>query len=362
MPLRAVLPAPVLLALAMLPALLACSGRDSEARSPGPTAANGGKPAAGAANVDVAAVRVGEVQRTWSAVGSLRANESVIVRPEITGRISRIGFEEGQDVALGAVLFELDDAVFLAQIAQAQANLDLSTRNAQRAEALFGRGLISPADRDNAIAAQARDQASLRLARAQADRTVIRAPFAGRAGLRLAAVGDYVNPGQDLLMLEDLHRMKLEFRLPELALPDVREGQDAQVTLDAFANERFAARLYALDSRVADDTRSIGARALLDNPEHRLRPGMFARVELVVARNTQALLVPEQSLLNRGAKSFVYVVDQGTAREVEVQTGQRQSGEVEILSGLQAGQLIVTSGLQRIGDGATVRVAAAANG
>lgn len=342
------------LLLTMLVGLVACSRTDPDATSRAPATQGAAK--GGGAVVEVTRVRVGEVQRRWSAVGSLKANESVVLRPEIAGRITRIGFEEGQRVARGAPLFELDDSVFLAQIAQAQASLALSTRNATRAEELFGRALISPRDRDAARAALEVDQATLRLARAQAAKTVLRAPFGGRAGLRWVAIGDYVNPGQDLVLLEDLDRMKLEFRLPELALADLREGQDAAVQLDAWPGQDFTARLYALDSRVADDTRSIAARAHMDNAEGRLRPGMFARVNLVVARKPDALLVPEQSLLARGGKSFVYLVEDGKAREVEVQLGQRQPGEVEVLSGLREGQTIVMRGLQSVSDGAPVRV------
>lgn len=336
---------PLALLLLVLTGLAGCSRSDAE---PPRAAAPAG------ASVEVTQVRTGAVERRWSAVGSLKANESVVVRPEIAGRISRMGFQEGQRVQRGAVLFELDDSVFLAEVARAQANLVLSSSNAKRSRELFDRGLISAADRDSVRAAQELNEASLRLARAQAAKTVLTAPFAGRAGLRSAAVGDYVNPGQDLVVLEDLDRVKLEFRLPELALPDIAVGQAVEVDLDAFPGQTFQAQLYALDSRVADDTRSIGARALLENPDGRLRPGMFARVNLVVDRKDDALLIPEQALLARGGKSFVFAVIEGKAVETEVQIGQRQPGEVEVLEGLSAGQVVVTSGLQRIGNGAAV--------
>lgn len=327
-----------------------------------PTASNAsdGPRGAEAVKVELAAARLGEQVRAWSAVGSLQANESVTIRPEIGGRIARLGFEEGQQVAHGAVLFGLDDSVFVAQQAEARARLSLSTRNAQRAEELFARGLISPSDRDTALAAREVDAAALRLAAAQAAKTSIQAPFAGRAGLRQASVGDYVIPGQDLVVIEDLARIKLEFRLPELALSDVREGQVVRVELDAYPGERFDARLYALDSRVASDTRSIGARAVLDNADGRLRPGLFARVNLVVERRLDALLIPEQAIISRGASAFVYVVEDGRASEREIQLGQRGDGQVEVRSGLAAGQQVVVSGLQRLSDGASVQAQAPA--
>lgn len=342
--------APLLLSCSL--GVSACSQSEAEPAKAGPRNE--------AVTVELTPVRRGEQIRSWSAVGSLLANESVTIRPEITGRIVRMGFEEGQPVARGATLFELDDSVFLAQIAEAQARLSLSTRNARRAEELFGRQLISPSDRDTALAALDVDKAALNLARAQAAKTLIQSPFAGRAGLRQVAVGDYVNPGQELVVIEDLARIKLEFRLPELALPEVREGQSVQVELDAYPQQRFDAKLYALDSRVAGDTRSIGARAVLDNTDGRLRPGLFARVTLVVERKTDALLIPEQAIVSRGAEAFVYLVENGKASEKKIEIGQRQEGQAEVLSGLAPGQQIVTSGLQRVSDGAAVQVAATA--
>lgn len=349
MPIRAPIGATIraLLLAGVFAAVSACSTSEAEKRAPG----------ARMPTVEVSAVRRGEIDRSWSAVGSLLANESVMVRPEISGRIARVGFEEGQRVTQGSVLFALDDAVFQAQLAQAQANLALSTRNARRAEELFERQLVSVADRDTALAARNVDTAALNLARAQAEKALIRAPFTGRAGLRMATVGDYVNPGQDLVAVEDLDRVKLEFRLPELALSDVKTGQSASVELDAYPGERFKATLYAVDARVAGDTRSFAARAYLDNADGRLRPGLFARVELVVERRTDAMLVPEQAVLMRGAQAFVYAVEEGRAVEREIRVGQRSDGQVEVLSGLSGAERVVTRGLQSVSNGAAVQVA-----
>lgn len=330
-------------------AVSACSPNSAEA-----SRSRTGRANVAPAKVEVTRVRQGALERSWAAVGSLQANESVVVRPEISGRITRLGFKEGQRVERNALLVQLDDSVFAAQIGQAAANLALATRNSKRAEDLYARQLISTAERETTTASLNVATASLNLARAQADRAVIRAPFSGRVGLRSAAVGDYVNPGQDLVVIEDLDRIKLEFRLPELAVPDVREGQDLAVELDAYPGQTFAATLYAIDSRVASDTRSLAARALLDNADGRLRPGLFARVNLVVERKTHALLIPENAILVRGDRSYTYVINDGKAVEREVSVGQRSDGHVEILRGLEAGEPVVTSGLQGVGNGVRV--------
>lgn len=342
--------AQLLAGAALLMAVSACSPNNAEASRPKADGAKGAP-----ARVEVTRVRQGEIERSWAAVGSLQANESVIVRPEISGRITKLGFKEGQRVERNALLVQLDDSVFAAQIGQAAANLALATRNSKRAEELYARQLISTAERETTAASLNVAAASLALARAQAERAVIRAPFSGRVGLRSAAVGDYVNPGQDLVVIEDLDRIKLEFRLPELALPDVREGQDLAVELDAYPGQTFPATLYAIDSRVAGDTRSLAARALLDNADGRLRPGLFARVNLVVERKSDALLIPENAILVRGDRAYAYVVFAGKAVEREVSVGQRRDGFAEILRGLQVDDAVVTSGLQGIGNGARVQ-------
>lgn len=339
-----------MVAFLTLPALGGCKASDAEAL-------RGQPPASAAALVEVGPVRVGPIERRWTAVGSLRADESVIVRPEITGRIVDIGFEEGRQVSRGAMLFALEASVFEAEVAQARANLALAERNARRAEELYERQLIPTAERDTTVAALDVGRAALQLARAQAAKTVIRAPFSGRAGLRSAAIGDYVNPGQDLVSIDDLSRIELEFRLPELASADVRTGQSLQVELDAYPGERFAGTLYAIDSRVSEDTRSFAARARLDNADGRLRPGLFARVSLVVERQDDALLVPEQAIVMRGDQAIVFRVQDGKAQRREVRLGQRRDGQAQVLSGLSAGELIVVSGIQRVADGSAVRVA-----
>lgn len=340
----------VLVAILTLPALGGCGASDAEAR-------RDQRPSTPAALVELGPVQVGSIERRWTAVGSLRADESVIVRPEITGRIIDIGFQEGQQVSKGAMLFALDASVFEAEVAQARANLALAERNARRAEELYERQLIPTAERDTTVASLDVNRAALQLAQAQAAKTVIRAPFSGRAGLRSAAIGDYVNPGQDLVTIEDLSRIELEFRLPELATADVRTGQSLQVELDAYPGERFAGTLYAIDSRVAEDTRSFAARARLDNVDGRLRPGLFARVSLVVERQDDALLVPEQSIVMRGERAFVFRVRDGKAQQLEIRVGQRRDGQAQVLSGLTAGESIVVSGIQRVADGSVVRVA-----
>jgi membrane fusion protein (multidrug efflux system) len=299
------------------------------------------------------------LQRELVAVGSLRSDESVTVASEIAGRITRVGFDEGQPVKRGALLFELDDAVYRAEVEQARANLALSQRSAARADELFAQKLIAAQDRDQTAATLQVNRAALQLAEARLDKTRITAPFDGVAGLRLVSPGTYVQAGQALATVEALARMKLDFRLPELALPALAVGQPLQLEVDALPGQAFTGEVYAIDPRVADDSRSIGVRARVSNEQGRLRPGLFARVRLVVERKTDALVIPEQAIQPRGDQLFAFVVQDGQARMRAIRLGQREPGKAEVIEGLRAGEAVVISGLQRLADGVAVRSTAA---
>lgn len=310
-----------------------------------------------AVTVETAQVGTATLARDIVAVGSLRSDESVTLSPEIAGRIARIGFQEGRPVKAGQLLFELDAAVPRAEVAQARASHELARRNHQRGLELFERRLISQQERDTLASSLDAAAAALALTQAQLAKTRITAPFAGVAGLRQVSPGDYVNPGQALVNLEAMQNLKVDFRVPEIALPRLSNGQPLEIEIDAYPGERFRGEVYAIEPRVADTTRSIGLRARLRNPEGRLRPGLYARVRLQTASQTNAVVIPEQAIFPRGEQQFVYVVANGSAQEREVKIGQREPGRAEILEGLKAGETIVTAGLQKLSPGASVTVA-----
>ncbi|MGB0955193.1 MAG: efflux RND transporter periplasmic adaptor subunit [Panacagrimonas sp.] len=299
--------------------------------------------------------------QTWKeelqAVGSLQAEESVTISTEIAGRIARIDFVEGEPARAGQQLIQLDDAVHRAQFEQAQANLRLSRRNAQRAEELAQRNLISAGERDQARAQLALDRARLALAEAQLKKTRITAPFDGMLGLRQVGPGDYIEAGKALVTLDAVARMKVEFETPERYLGQLKAGQTINVALDAFPGQSFQGQTYAVDSRVNPQTRAITVRAWLDNPQARLKPGQFARIRILINERPKAIVIPEQALIARGERAFVYVVADDKAELRQVRLGGRKPGWVEISDGLDAGEPFVTSGIQRLGPGTPVRLA-----
>jgi membrane fusion protein, multidrug efflux system len=331
------------------------------AGAPGAPAAGGGppggKPPGGqgmSMPVEAEPVKAEHIAQEIIAVGSLRSSESVTLSSEIAGRIAKIQFREGQPVEAGHVLFVLDDSVYRAELGQAKASLSLSQRNHERAVELFERKLISTRERDEAAAKLDVDKAGVALAEARLAKTRITAPFAGVAGLRSVSPGNYINPGQPLAPLEQIQFLKADFRLSEAALSRIKVGQTLNLEVDAYPGEVFPGKVYAIDPKLAEDTRSIGVRARVPNEQGRLRPGLFARVRLVVAERDDAILVPEQSIVPQGSKLFVYVIEDGKAAIRPVQVGLRQSGKVEIISGVQPGDIVITAGTQKIGPGAPV--------
>src|SRR5690606_1248780 len=222
---------------------------------------------AAAVTVEAVPVRVGTVTRTITAVGTLQSNESVILRPEIAGRIAEIHFREGERVAAGAPLVTLDDSVYRAELAQAEAGLNLSRQNSQRAQELFQRRVGTARTRDEAMAALRASEAEVALARARLEKTRLTAPFSGVLGLRRVSVGDYVIPGQDSGNLENIDPIKVDFRVPEPALRDIQVGQSVEVQVDAFPGETFTGEAYAIDPRIDADGRSVVIRARLENDD-----------------------------------------------------------------------------------------------
>jgi membrane fusion protein (multidrug efflux system) len=346
---------PIVLIVALASAVYAWRHRGAPPSASASQAASA-KAVATAVPVEAEAVVAGALVREITAVGALRSNESVMLRPEITGRVARISLEEGLRVRRGELLLVLDDAVYRAELAQAEANLDRSRRLLESGNKLFADNYISSTELDALQTAVKVDEAALALARARLDKTRLTAPFDGVLGLRRVSVGDYLNPGQDIVNLEDITPIKLDFRVPEGYLSELKPGQPITVRVDAFANEVFSGQVAAIDPRVSAEDRSIAIRGEIPNDDGRLRPGLFARVGLVLATRADALTLPEQAIVPQRDGHFVYRVLDGKAVRTPVTLGLRQAGRVEILSGLSAGEWVVTAGHLKLADGKPVSV------
>jgi membrane fusion protein (multidrug efflux system) len=290
------------------------------------------------------------------AVGTLQPNEAVIVSPEIAGRIHRIRFAEGEEVAAGDVLVELDATILRAELAKTQSDLTLAEANRQRAMMLAQRGAGTLRASDEALAAHQAAEANVALAQARLERASIAAPFSGIVGLRAVSAGAYVTPGDRLVELADIDSIKVDFRVPELVLSSLRAGQVIRVTVDAVPGRTFEGKIYAIDPIVDPNGRAVRLRARVANPDRKLFPGLFARVQIVVERRENAVLVPESAVFSRGKERIVYRIVEGRAVLTKIELGQRRPGQVEVIDGLGHDAMVVTAGQQQVRDGARVEI------
>jgi membrane fusion protein (multidrug efflux system) len=290
------------------------------------------------------------------AIGTLRADEAVMIRPEIAGRVDRIAFDEGQRVKKGALLATLDAAETRALVASSRAQAGLDKQRLERAADLQKKGFISQQALDEMQSNYARSAAKLREDEAKLAKSEIRAPFSGVAGLRQVSEGAYVAAGTDIARLEKIDQLKLDFRLPETYLGQLKAGLAVSVAVDAFPQASFPGNIYAIEPAVDEQTRTVLARARVANPQLRLRPGLFARVQLTLGVRENAVWIPEEAIVPRGQDSFVWRITDGKAELVPVQTGTRKVGEVEIMKGVAAGDIVVTDGSQRLVPGMQVSI------
>jgi membrane fusion protein (multidrug efflux system) len=310
-------------------------------------------PAAGSVTVEAVKVATASLPQTITAVGSLRSDESVVLRPEVAGRISAIAFQEGQRVAKGAMLVRLDTAVPQAEVQQARANMVLAKNKFDRAVDLAKSNYISGQARDEAENNLKVAEAALQLSEAKLAKMDLRAPFSGIIGLRSVSVGDYVKEGADLVNLESIDPLKVDFRVPEVYMRQVQVGQ-------SLPGKTFEGKVFAVNPLIDAAGRAVVIRAMVRNPDTSLRPGMFARVRLITRDAQDALVLPEQALVPQGDQQFVYRIQDGKAVRTKVEVGQRRDAKVEILSGVAKDDLVVTAGQLKLRDGAPVAVAAAA--
>ena len=314
-------------------------------------------------SVEVAHVRAMAISDEVQAVGSLRSRRSVVLRPEVSGRVTQLHFRDGARVRQGQLLVQLDDQLPRAQVQQAQAELSIARANHQRNQELVAQGFISQRSVDESAANLQVAQAKLALAQATAARLKIVAPFDGIAGIGNVHVGDYLKDGTDIVNIEDIDSVWVDFRLPDRYQTQVRVGQGARVELDALPGATFSAVVRAIDPQIDANGRSVAVRGSIDNRDLQLRPGMFARVTAVFGARADARVVPEEAIVPQGSKPYVLKVvpgaapDSRIAQRVPVQLGLRRAGQVEVLQGLELGDTVVTAGHQRVQqDGAPVRV------
>lgn len=325
-----------------------------QAPSAGTSSPRAGRSAA--VPVETAPAQSETVSSVIRAVGSLQSDETVQVSSEVAGRISAIAFNEGQGVEAGTLLVQLDDAMTKAELADAKARLELAEANYERTRSLARTGSATERAQDEAKSALATARAAVELIQVRLDKLAIRAPFPGTIGTRKVSVGAYVTPGAPIANLEKIDELKVDFKVPETFLTDVKIGQVVEVSVDALPGRAFPGTIYTIDPMVDVNGRALTVRARLPNPGLVLRPGLFARVVVRTGDERRVVMVPEEAIVPQGRDNLVYRVENGRAAVTNVTLGSRKAGSVEIKEGLEAGQIVVTAGHNRLRDGAAVDV------
>ncbi len=294
------------------------------------------------------------VSNTVDAVGALIAEDSVVLRPEIDGRIDKLLFKEGQPVKKGAVLAVLDSAEPRARLAAAQAEVKLAESRYKRSEELVAQNFISRQALDEARANLDILRARRQQEQVALDKTVIRAPFNAVAGLRQVSPGAYVSKGDDIVRLDALGNLKLEVPVPETYLPRVRIGLPITLTIDALPGQSFSGKVHAIDPVVDPVSRNVRVRARIANPAGILKPGMFARATADLGGRSRAILLPEQVLVAKPDGRYVFLAVDGKAELRKVTLGKREPGRVEIVSGVKAGDTVILDGQIKLRPGVPV--------
>lgn len=311
--------------------------------------------------VDTVPVTMATFNETVRAVGTTRAIRAIELTPKTAGRVARIAFTPGMQVAAGDLLLQLDDRAEQADLKSAEATLAEARTAFDRQERLNRTGSASDAAYQTARAALLRAEAAHDLAQVALEDRSVTAPFDGIVGLTDLAEGQLVDPATRVTTLDDLSVIEVAFRVPETILPHLRTGQRVDLTSPAWPGRVFAAHVTGIDTRVGIETRSVALRAQIANDDRALAGGMFMQAELIL-RERQRPTIPERALSVDGAREMVMLVEDGIARQVEIATGQTRNGMVEVLSGIETAQAgpdaqpaqIIVSNLQRVRAGMAV--------
>jgi membrane fusion protein (multidrug efflux system) len=332
-----------ILALA-LAALLAGCGQDGPEAGEAP-------PATAVVTARVAPV---EWRDTVEALGTARANESITLTAKVSETVRKVGFDSGDVVRAGDVIVDLSRGAQLAGLEEARAAYQDAERQLARGLELAPTKVISESQLDTQRSTRDAAKARMDVVRAQLSDRVITAPFDGVLGMRQVSPGSLVTPGTPIATLDDISVIKLDFSVPERYLAVLARGQDVAAHSETYPDREFAGKVASVDSRVDPVTRSVTVRAEVPNLERLLRPGMLLAVRLYQAPR-QAIVVPEIAVIQIGTEAFVYRVSKDqVAERVKVALGSRRRGEVEIASGLAAGEIIVTEGSVKLREGSRV--------
>lgn len=306
-------------------------------------------------SVEVQAIKAEPIQHKITVTGSVLANEAVELRSEISGRIIQLNFDEGTFVQKGALLVKINDRDLRAQLKQLELRDSLLSRDLYRQQQLLAIKAISQEEFDQVETELELLRSEQEVVRTQIERTSVVAPFSGMVGLRQVSEGAYVDPSTLIATLQQIDPVRLEFAVPEKYRSFLMTGTQVQFSVTG-VDSTFHAQVYAIESRIDPVTRSVTARARSANPEGKLFPGAFARMELILQDIPEALMLPAEAIVAEMSTHKVYVIRDGKALATEIETGIRTEHRTQIVSGLSIGDSVAVTGLLQLRDGAKVNV------
>jgi len=299
-------------------------------------------------------------QPTLHSVGSVRAVNGADLSAEVPGIVDEIRFESGDDVKAGQVLVNLRSGVDVAKLREAQAAVELARADYRRYQELAPKGLVSRATLDTAESQFHSAEAQVRQQQEGVKRTSIRAPFGGHIGLRVVDIGQYLNAGTRIATLQALDQLLVDFFLPQRDLGQLTAHQRVTVTVDAWPDQKFPGEILAIDSKVDSQTRNVAVRARIDNPSHRLLPGMYVSVNVDAGKPVRYVTLPQTAIVYNSFGDAVFLVkgtgEKLTARQTFVNVGSTRGDQIAILAGVEAGATVVSAGQIKLQDGTPIRI------
>ena len=287
--------------------------------------------------------------------GSIEANEQVEIRSEVSGIVESINFREGSTVTKGQLLFKVNDIELRAQLAQAKTKQGLASENERRAKLLLQKEAISKEEYDVAKADFKLAQAQIQLIQAQIAKTSVRAPFSGKIGLRSISPGTYITPSLLVAKLVNINQLKISFSIPEKYANEVRSNSNLSFTV-AGSTEKYTAKIYAIEPEVEISTRTLQVRAITENRDGKLVPGTFANVELQLDIIKDAVVIPSEAIVPVQNGKKVFIMKDGKAKETMIETTTRTDASVLVLSGIKAGDTLITGGVMSLKEDDAVKV------
>lgn len=319
----------------------------------GPVASQAGS--GGKLPVEAVVIKPGRLDNKLIVTGSVLANESLELKSEVSGKITQLTFQEGTQVKKGQLLVQINDEEIRAQLLKQKYNKKLNEDNEFRQRKLLEKEAISQEEYDNALNRLNTTVADLQLLEAQLEKSRVVAPFDGIIGLRYISEGAYISPNTTIATLYNNSPAKIEFAVPGRYSPLVKAGRQVYFTIESDTS-RLAGKVYAIEPRIDPETRTLKIRALADNTKGVLLPGQFVKLELILDSSDTAILIPTEAVVpEQGGKKVFLAVD-GKATEVKIETGIRTNLQLEVTSGLKAGDTVLTTGILQLRAGMPVQV------